>query len=44
MIIVALIYVQVGNVLAAYKSEGDPTSYEAAYRWSFDIACSAAHA
>merc|ERR1712012_780485 len=23
---------EVGNVLAAYKSEGDPTSYEAAYR------------
>ena len=23
---------EVGNVLAAYKSEGDPSSYEAAYR------------
>jgi hypothetical protein len=24
---------EVGNVLASYKSEGDPTSYEAAYKW-----------
>ena len=24
---------EVGNVLASYKSEGDPTSYESAYKW-----------